>query len=175
MISAIAPSTSNNRHTKVAREEIMKRLCLIAVALSGVALVGCSRQSPVEPAGAAAAPSELSARAAAAPGTYDLFFLNRGQPVESLVVGQEVTLKAHVTSSAGPVTSGTAIFQYCSRPGPKNDITRADEAPKAECEAGTARWTTLVSVGLNQFGDAYGGFGVVRIPRTIGFRYQFSL
>ena len=151
----------------------MKRLCLIAVALSGVALVGCSRQSPVEPTGAAAAPSELSARAAAAPGTYDLSFLNRGQPVESLVVGQEVTLKAHVTSSAGPVTSGTAIFQYCSRPGPKNDITRADEAPKAECEAGTARWTTLLSVGLNQFGDAYGGFGVVRIPRTIGFRYQF--
>ena len=71
------------------------------------------------------------------------------------------------------MTSGTAIFQYCSRPGPKNDITRADEAPKAECEAGTARWTTLVAVGLNQFGDAYGGFGVVRIPRTIGFRYQF--
>jgi hypothetical protein len=153
----------------------MKHVNLVAVLFASAGLAGCSSQSPVTPAGLSAPVTELSARATLAPGLYELSFLSHGQPVQSLVIGQEVSLKGRVlnASTGLPATDGTIVFQYCSRPGPKGDITRADEAPKAECDAGSARWATLVSIRVNQNGEAFGGFGFVRIPRTIGFRFLF--
>jgi hypothetical protein len=155
----------------------MKKLALVTLVLSGVVITGCSTQSPVAPTDSFAVIGDVSARpGTAAPGIYELSFLNNGQPVESLVVGgQELTLKARVLNAATglPAQSGTVTFQYCSRRGPKNDITRADEAPKEECETGSARWASLVSIVLNENGEAFGGFSVVQIPRTVGFRFQF--
>jgi hypothetical protein len=156
----------------------MKKAALLVVVIAGGVFAGCMSQAPAAPA-APAAPGvagELSARpGAAAPGTYELSFLGGGQPVESLVIGQRVILKARVVNASTglPASSGTVTFQYCSRPGPKNDISRADEAPKAECETGSARWATLVSIGVNVNGEAFGGLGPVQIPRTIGFRFLF--
>jgi hypothetical protein len=67
------------------------------------------------------------------------------------------------------------IFQYCSYKGlPPNDIARADEAPTAACEDGSATWANLPrGVPVNASGDAYLDFGVVMIPRTVGFRFRY--
>jgi hypothetical protein len=67
------------------------------------------------------------------------------------------------------------IFQYCSLKGlPPNDIERADEAPSAACANGSATWANLpASVPVNASGDAYLDFGVVLIPRTVGFRFRY--
>jgi hypothetical protein len=154
----------------------MKHLNLIAALFASIVLAGCSSQSPTAPASGPGVGGELSARPSpAAPGVYQLSFLYRGQPVQSLPVGQEAILKALVLNATTglPATDGTVTFQYCSRAGRKNDITDADEAPKVECDEGTAKWTTVVSVALNKKGEAFGGFGIVRIPRTIGFRFLF--
>lgn len=154
----------------------MKHKNLVAVLFAGAAVAGCSSQSPVTPSASSVGISELSARpSSSVPGQYQLSFLHRGQPVQSLPVGQELSLKALVlnATTGRPATDGTATFQYCSRSGRKNDITDADEAPKVECDEGSARWATVVSVGINQNGEAFGGFGFVQIPRTIGFRFLF--
>jgi hypothetical protein len=163
----------------------MKHPSLVAALLVSIALAGCSSQSPTAPASApvvggelAARPSELSARpSSAAPGVYQLSFLHLGQPVQSLPVGQELSLKALVLNATTglPATDGTVTFQYCSRGGRKTDITNVDEAPKVECDQGAARWTTVVSVSIFEKleGQAFGAFPVVRIPRTIGFRFLF--
>jgi hypothetical protein len=154
----------------------MRNLNFVAVLFAGAALAGCSSESPVTPAGLSAAVSDLSARpGSSAAGLYQLSFLQNGQPVQSLVIGQRVILKGRVVnaSSGAPATDGAIVFQYCSRPGPKGNITRADEAPRAECDAGSAKWVTLVSIGVNENGEAFGGLGPVQIPRTIGFRFLF--
>ena len=53
--------------------------------------------------------------------------------------------------------------------------TRADEAPLEACQTGEASWDRLSrgNVALNESGDAYQFFGVVRIPRTVGFRFHY--
>ena len=104
----------------------MKHQNLVAVLFAGAAVAGCSSQSPVTPSASFVGISELSARpSSAVPGQYQLSFLHRGQPVQSLPVGQELDLKALVlnASTGLPATDGTATFQYCSRSGRKNDIT----------------------------------------------------
>jgi hypothetical protein len=66
------------------------------------------------------------------------------------------------------------IFQYCSLKGlPPNDITRPDEAPSAACANGTAAWANLTTMPIDQSGNAYLDFGVVLIPRTVGFRFRY--
>lgn len=154
----------------------MKHLNLVGALFASIALGGCSSQSPTAPAGGAGIGGELSARpSSGTPGVYQLSFLYLGQPVQSLPVGQEVALKALVLNATTglPATDGTVTFQYCSRAGRKNDRTDADEAPRVECDEGAAKWATVVSVRLNQKGEAFGGFGFVQIPRTIGFRFLF--
>lgn len=153
----------------------MKVRILVGVVITAMVSTGCSRQQPVEPAGAAVAAGDQRAKPApASPGTYDLSFWHRGIPVETLVVGQPVLLKATVSDADGPARAGTVTFQYCSRPGPTQDINRVDEAPSAECDAGSAKWATLQSVEVNEFGIAFGGMsGAPQIPRSIGFRFLY--
>jgi hypothetical protein len=157
---------------------------MVAVVAAG-AIAACADQSPVSPrAGSdrAGGPSLLSQ---SVPGTYQLFFFKNGPtglvPVSSLsvcIVGlicDELILGAHVAASGVPAGSGTVIFQYCSYKGlPPNDITRADEAPSAACDDGSASWANLPpGVPVTGSGDAYRDFGVVRIPRTVGFRFRY--
>lgn len=157
-------------------------------AVVSLTCIGCSGESPVQPSpsGDAAAAAGVMA-AQAAPGVYDLSFRvwSGGilQPVASLnVSSDELILMAHVTDGAGaPVSGGNVTFEYCSyKRLPPNDITRADEAPKEACEQGTASWGRLRSITLNASCEGFGAgytcttFGVVKIPRTVGFRFRFS-
>jgi hypothetical protein len=138
-------------------------------------------------AGAAAGPRAAVANASAT-GTYTLSFIARVdgtlQEVTSLpVLSTELILKAYVADSSGqPAQRGTVTFEYCSyKGGPPNDITRADEAPKEACEQGTASWARLMSLSVTAgtcpgLGTGYAcvNFGIVRIPRDVGFRFRYS-
>jgi hypothetical protein len=162
---------------------------LIATLLAAASLVACSSQSPVTPSPSSAAAGDLSARSApAVPGVYDLSFIvwSNGtyQEVSSLAVSsQELILKAYVTNSSGvPAQKGSVTFEYCSyKGGPPNDIARADEAPKEACEQGTASWARLASISVTAgrcptLGTGYAcmNFGIVRIPRDVGFRIRYE-
>src|SRR5687767_9861337 len=169
---------------------------ILSIAVLTFVSVGCSTSSPVSPsvtndAPFSASPSTpsrtldtLSTPASAAPGvagSYDLSFFSDGQEVTTLPVCQpstcpELDLRAHVEGSSGPAQRGTVTFQYCSdKGGPRNDISRPDEAPKSACEIdGTARWVSLLSLKVDVNGNASMTFGYVTIPRTIGFRIRYS-
>jgi hypothetical protein len=169
----------------------MKRtLFVVVVAGASFAFAACSSQSPVSPEpspNAVGGPSMMAAKASA-PGSYTLSFIARVdgtlQGVTSLpVLSTELILKAYVTDSFGqPAQGGTATFEYCSyKGGPPNDITRADEAPKEACEEGTASWARLMSLSVTAgtcpgLGTGYAcmNFGIVRIPRDVGFRFRYS-
>lgn len=121
-------------------------------------------------------------------GSYELYFhaWRNGvlEPVSSLpVLSYELILRAFVADASGvPALSGTAVFEYCSYKGrPPNDIERADEAPKEACDAGLASWRRLRSLDVDAStcpgfgtGNACMNFGIVRIPRDVGFRFRFS-
>ena len=119
-----------------------------------------------------------AALARGTPGTYELRFLDNSlQSVTTLPVGgPELVLGAHVESAAGdPAAGGTVSFEYCSlKKRPPNDITRADEAPREACRTGSATWARLANVPVNTSGDAFITFGVVQIPRTVGFRFRYA-
>jgi hypothetical protein len=158
---------------------------LMVALLAAGALVACSDQSPVAPRAGPDGGGDQSLLSQSVPGTYELSFLKSGlnglEPVSSLSVCaegsvcEELILGAHVEASGGPARSGTVIFQYCSYKGlPPNDITRADEAPSAACEDGSATWANLPpGVPIDPSGDAYRDFGLVMIPRTVGFRFRY--
>ena len=170
----------------------------VFLAALGLASVGCSTQSPLAPgtagdevprlsvmpasSGRTSADTSVALHAASTvPGSYELFFLSGGQIVPTLPVCgpsscQELTLRAHVESSFGPAELGAVTFQYCSlKGGPRNDISRPDEAPSSACEVdGTGRWANLLSMKVNESGDASMNFGFVRLPRTVGFRFRYS-
>ena len=154
---------------------VMRVVCL-AAAISAVA---CAGQSPTSP-GSTLEPSLSQGTSvvntALLPGTYTLTFLHNGVEVTTLPVLNELVLKARVTDSLGqPAQTGTVTFEYCSRRGgPPNDINRADEAPMAECAAGTATWKSLLRMSVSRSGEAAMNFGFVQIPRTIGFRFRYS-
>ena len=166
----------------------MKRLSFIAAVLCVLAVAGCSNATPVAPASAPGAASELSAKpSAGAPGSYTLTFLARIdgtlQEVTSLpVLSVELILKATVTSGTGTAAqAGTVTFEYCSYKGrPSNDINRPDEAPKEACDQGTATWARLPSLYASSAcpasdpGFACTTFGRVRIPRDVGFRFRYA-
>lgn len=163
---------------------------LIAVLLSACSIAACSSQSPVAPGGFAAAGDSVGAQGSqGVPGVYDLsFFASVGgtyQEVSSLtVLSTNLILKAQVTDSSGsPALLGSVTFEYCSYlKRPPNDITRADEAPKEACEQGLAKWARLASVSVANGGNcldlgsgsACMNFGIVRIPRTVGFRFRYA-
>jgi len=121
-------------------------------------------------------------------GSYKLYFhaWRNGvlEPVSSLpVLSYELILRAFVADASGvPALSGTAVFEYCSYKGrPPNDIERTDEAPKEACDAGLASWRRLRSLDVDAStcpgfgtGNACMNFGIVRIPRDVGFRFRFS-
>ena len=167
-------------------ESQMSNTTVTVVALIGaLAAAACSSSpSPVAPGGSTPAGGSQSARGSTvSPGVYGLSFMNGNfQEVFSLPVNQELILMAHVTDSAGqPAPRGTAAFEYCSYKGRPNDITRADEAPKEACEQGLASWARLTTIAVDAgrcpgFGVGYAcmNFGIVRIPREVGFRFQYS-
>jgi hypothetical protein len=162
---------------------------LIVAVLAAASAAACSDQSPVAPSPGSVSAGDLSATpSTAAPGVYDLSFNVFGngpyQEVSSLAVSsQELILKAYVTDSSGhPAQKGTVTFEYCSfKGGPPNDIERADEAPKEACEQGLARWSRLTSISVTAgscptLGTGYAcmNFGIVRIPRDVGFRIRYQ-
>jgi hypothetical protein len=167
----------------------MKKLGLVPMVLGVFAFAGCSNPTPLAPAAAPGGAGELSAKpSAATPGVYTLTFVARVagtlQEVMSLPVQTaELILMASVTSSTGSAAqAGTVTFEYCSyKGGPPNDITRADEAPKEACEQGTASWARLTSLSVSPgmcpaLGPGYAcmNFGVVRLPRDVGFRFRYA-
>lgn len=166
----------------------MKKLGLVPIVLGVFSFAGCSNQTPLAPAAAAGGAGELSAKpSAAAAGIYTLTFMARVngtlQEVTSLpVLTAELILQASVTSSTGSAArAGTVTFEYCSyKGGPPNDITRADEAPKEACDQGTATWARLRSLYVSSAcpplepGYACTTFGVVHLPRDVGFRFRYA-
>jgi hypothetical protein len=151
----------------------------IVAVLPGLAFVACSDRSPVSPdlAPASGGPT----LAVSAPGTYDLEFYRITatglEKVTSLpVLSDELILGALIKDANGvPAHGGSVTFQYCSFKGlPPNDINRADEAPLQACADGTAKWAFLGTVPVDATGNAFLDFGIVRIPRTVGFRCKFS-
>ena len=159
---------------------------LVAALLSAITLTTCSSRSSVAPSDTSHASQGGDAvspvlEAQPAPGSFELaFFINSPtglQPVTSLTVSSDdLILGAHVANGAGTAaTQGSVTFQYCSFKGlPPNDITRADEAPSSACDNGTATWKNLVTVKVNGSGDAFMDFGIVQIPRTVGFRFRYA-
>src|SRR5262249_2026835 len=83
-----------------------------------------------------------------------------------------VRMNSHINSGF-PSDRGLVVFQYCSRPGPSNDITRVDEAPTGECDSGDANWARLASVPVDAFGNAELEFCCPMITPTIGFRFRY--
>ncbi len=123
----------------------------------------------------------------AAPGSYELKFLKSTVngfvevttlPVCTTSQCDELILNAHITNenTGLPAQSGLVSFQYCSYKGlPPNDISRPDEAPMEACADGSATWKSLAGLlKVDQSGDAYFDFGIVLIPRTVGFRYIYK-
>jgi len=166
----------------------LRGLGLVAISAG---FVGCSAQSPASPVSlpdGVAGSTAVAARAPAPRGVYQLSFnVVRFGVLEAVstlpVLSQEMVLRAFVTDSAGvPVQTGAVTFEYCSyRSGPPNDITRADEAPKEACETPTASWARLGTVKVDAgscpglgLGNACQFFGIVRIPRDIGFRFRYA-
>ena len=162
------------------------RVAAVIVAGALVA-TACTGESPVSPSASSAGIGGLDARPPKAPsGSYALSFnVYQGgtlQPVPTLpVLYRELILRAHVTDASGvPATTGSVTFEYCSLNGlPPGDITRADEAPKEACADGSASWDRLGSLPVGTClgpgsGSACYNFGIVRIPRTVGFRFRFA-
>jgi hypothetical protein len=157
--------------------------------LIAISAIACSGESPTPVSPAPVPAGELSAKTSAGvPGVYDLSFnvFHNGTytEVSSLPVkSAELILKGYVSDSAGqPAQKGTLTFEYCSYKGrPPNDIDRADEAPKEACETGTATWARLDSISVTAgrcptLGNGYACvvFGVVQIPRQVGFRVRYE-
>ena len=162
---------------------------LLGALFSALTVAACSGQSPITPSPSSAAAGDLSAKPSPAiPGVYDLLFQvwrdGSYQNVSSMAVNSgELLLRARVTDSSGaPALQGTVTFEYCSyRGGPRNDIERADEAPKEACEQESAAWVRLTSRSISAggcppplVGYACMNFGIVRIPRQIGFRILYE-
>ena len=118
-------------------------------------------------------------------GSYELFFYASRfgvlEEVSSMpVLSGELILRAFVEDSLGvPAQNGTVTFEYCSYKSlPPGDIDRTDEAPKEACDARIASWRRLRSVDIGNCprfgsGSACFNFGVVQIPRVVGFRFRF--
>jgi hypothetical protein len=160
-----------------------KLACLIVAVLVAGAFVACSDQSPVAPGATPDGVGDASLLGKALLGLYQLSFVSGGQEVSSLPVCtpgsvcQELGLKATVVDASGvPATSGTVAFEYCSFKGlPPNDPERADEAPREACKSGDGTWARLITVRVDASGNIpVVSFGVVFIPRIVGFRFRYT-
>jgi hypothetical protein len=163
---------------------------LIIVTALTITLAACSNQSPVAPgAPLSVEGSSLGAKpSSGVPGVYALTFHARPsgassyQEVSSLpVLSTYLVLRAQVTDAAGnPASLGAVTFEYCSYGGRTTDINNPDEAPKEACEQGVAKWTRSTFLGSDPNCNLVGGgfdckvFGIVRIPRTLGFRFRYA-
>lgn len=160
----------------------------VGLTVASVGIFACANASPVAPSAGAQSPSASLSEPASAPagaaaatrasaGYYRLSFLDTNlQPVTTLPVGDgELILGARVTDASGSAAqAGRVIFEYCSLKGvPPNDITRADEAPLSACADRSATWASLAGVDVDPSGSAFLDFGVVLIPRTVGFRFRY--
>src|SRR5262245_4580944 len=144
----------------------------IGLIISGIGLVVWS-ESPVT---LAEQSSLVTQTAQASEGFYDLMFLDPRThlEVQNEPFGEAMILHAHMADASNfPADRGLVVFQYCSRPGPSNDINRVDEAPKGECDSGDANWARLASVPVDAFGNAELEFCCPRITPTIGFRFRY--
>ncbi len=107
--------------------------------------------------------------ASAVPGLYELSFDTTGPvPItnNSLPVGQELVLKAHVENSSGqPVQRGRVIFQDCE--------LRDHPAPFAACDSGSGTWTSIFGMSVDASGNAAVDYGFIATPSTIGFRFRY--
>ena len=163
-------------------KRMLARCALITIAGgAALAITACAGDSPVSPEGLAATPSALSRQSSQVnPGIYQLSFYTNGLvPVTTLVAGGgggELILGALVTDAAGAPAQGWSVtFQYCSLKGlPPHDITRADEAPSSACASGDGDWARLTTVPVDASGHAYMDFGIVMLPRTVGFRFAYT-
>lgn len=151
----------------------------VAILLGAGAFAACADPSSLSPDIVRTPGGALLARAAA--GSYELDFFRDGssglEKVSSLPVQtDELILGALVKDAGGsPARSGSVTFQYCSLKGlPPGDINRADEAPLQACADGSGKWALLGTVPVDSTGNAYLDFGIVQIPRTVGFRCHFS-
>lgn len=163
---------------------------LLVVILAAYAAAACAGEwaAPSSPSSVAAADLSAKPSSGGTTGVYDLSFavFHNGvyTEVSTLPVkSDELILKAYITDSAGqPAQKGTVTFQYCSyKKGPSNDIDRPDEAPKEACADGSADWARLASKSVTEgscpllgIGFACVNFGVVQIPRTVGFRIRYE-
>jgi hypothetical protein len=135
--------------------------------------------------------ANVTGAAQSAPGSYQLTFVEivAGEPVPATTLPvctsaacKELILKAHVEDSSGvPVQGGLVTFQYCSLKGlPSNDFSRPDEAPSSACATRAGSWANLGTFAIpetdpyGEMGNAYMNFGIVLIPRTVGFRFKYS-
>jgi hypothetical protein len=169
----------------------MWNISLLLLAATSVA--ACSNGSPMAPSPDSIVSAERPGGEVAAPGVYELSFRSsfpdgKWKEVSTLPVGRaELVIRAHVTDSSGrPATAGSITIQYCSYGGPAGDINRPDEAPMEACADGTATWVrhtsrSVTAGGCPEFSKpelSYGyvcaNFGIVRIPRTVGFRAQYQ-
>lgn len=152
-----------------------RRMSLILAAGTAVA---CAEAPVTTPADALAGAALQAKSTGGAQGVYQLEFYDTGLSVVTTMFVQsgELVLGGHVEDVSGnDAQSGSVTFEYCSyKGGPPNDITRADEAPLEACANGLASWARLASISVNTSGNAFMNFGVVRIPRTVGFRIRFS-
>jgi hypothetical protein len=161
-------------------KRMLARCALIAIAGgAALAITACAGDSPVSPEGLAARSALSRQSSQVNAGIYQLSFYTNGLvPVTTLVAGSgsELILGALVTDVAGaPAQGGSVTFQYCSLKGlPPNDITRADEAPSSACASGDGDWARLTTVPVDASGHAYMDFGIVMLPRTIGFRFAYT-
>ena len=165
---------------------------LSVVLLAAMAFAACSSGSPTGPSADGLA-SAARGGAPAASGLYDLQFRSQypdgdWKDVDTLPVSAaELLIRVHVTDSTGqPATSGSVTIEYCSYGGQKNNIDRPDEAPAAACATGTARWVrhtsrSVTAGGCPEFatpelatGYVCANFGVVQIPRSVGFRAVYQ-
>ena len=145
---------------------------LIGLIVSGIGLVVWS-ESPVT---LAKQSTLVTPTAQAIEGSYELKFLDplTRADVTMEPFGDAVILQAHIEDfSRTPADRGLVVFQYCSRPGPSNDINRVDEAPREECDSGDAKWARLASVPVDTSGNAELEFCCPRITPTIGFRFTY--
>ena len=107
--------------------------------------------------------------ASAVPGLYELSFDTTGPvPItnNSLPVGQELVLKAHVESSAGqPAQRGAVVFQDCE--------LRNHLAPSATCDTGVGTWSFISQMPVDASGNAAVDYGFLSTPITVGFRFRY--
>jgi len=162
-------------------KRMLARRALITIAGgAAAAIMACAGDSPVSPETLASPATALSRQSSQGDaGIYQLSFYTSGLvPVTTLVAGggAELILGALVIDAAGaPAQGGSVTFQYCSLKGfPPNDITRADEAPSSACASRDGSWARLTTVPVDAVGHAYMDFGIVMLPRTIGFRFAYA-